>query len=309
MKRILAFAFLALLAVSAFAIQGAEATSTPVVAATAVTASAATTSFKVNLPSSGAAVGDLYIACLGMNGAPTTTWPSGWSALFTPTSINGGIQLECNFKIAAVTDGATITVTLSSSVASVAAAYRITGALVTVNPGGSNPPSAANTANPDPPSVSIRSDNNLFIEVYTWTGSATNSAYSSGYTGSQLLKAQTTAATIAMATKAASAGSDDPGTATLSASNFGVAATLGVNPSADLIPAVVPTDFTIDYLFLALYVILITVGFLIPFVHLLAGLEGIVLAAALFGDTGNAALAGFFAAVSLFFLLAGFREA
>lgn len=208
----------------------------PIVVSTAIGSdNGATTHFAV-LPG-GITKDDLLLVCTALDGGPTTlSWPSGWEPLFNPGASGG--WLECRFHYAIGNEGTQITITASASTRFADISYRISGASIVSAPASVNPPGVATSANPDPPLVvGSPIENRIYIVVYSWVGSATNSAYPSGYTDNQVVKAVGTAVALTMASKAANGGNENPGTATLSGSVAWAVDTITVRPTPEIAPA------------------------------------------------------------------------
>lgn len=192
------------------------------------------TSHTVNLPS-GTVSGNLMITQVSMDGNTTLTWPAGWTVLAPATSSGGDGTQEVRYRFADGGEGASMIVTTAGSEAGSWISYRITLAHA------STPPEAGITTtgssgSPNPPSVTASwgAEDNLFIATYGWgVGNQGHTSFPTGYTGSQTVAtfSNTNVAASAMATKAATAATDDPGNATISTSTW-VANTLVVRPAA-----------------------------------------------------------------------------
>jgi hypothetical protein len=195
------------------------------------------TSHTITLPGTTVS-GELLIAVLMFNSDTTVTGMSGWTRLDNNSASPG--QSEVWAKIATGSDGASVSATTSTSQAGAFVVARISG-----NNGGvvNNTDytiaksSAATTANPNPPSVTAAwgSSSALFMAICcvrgdndTVTGypaSYSNGAYSVTTNGGG------GGATAGVAFRALSSATDDPGTFTLSASEYGACYTIVIRPA------------------------------------------------------------------------------
>ncbi len=194
------------------------------------------TSHSVTLPSS-IASGNLLLLICGINGTPTVTDPAGWTV--TLSAANGDTW-RIYSKIATGSEGSTVSVSLSSAQRMGCANYQISG-----NRNGTSSSEIevsstvdANTATPDPPSLSPSwgSAENLWFAI-SFT-SDTNSTLSSnptnyslgqisGFNGTGSGGAGTGAA---VAVRLLTATSEDPGVFTFSNAKARSAYTLAVRP-------------------------------------------------------------------------------
>ncbi|MEF3692027.1 MAG: hypothetical protein V3574_03165, partial [Candidatus Moraniibacteriota bacterium] len=190
------------------------------------------TSHTVNLPS-GISSGNLLIVSFSNDGSDTVTWPSGWTGLFS-TANGTANRLSAAYRIADGSEGTTITVTTSGSQGSAHTSYRITGHYSGAAPAVGTA-ATGSSVNPDSPSLtpSWGAEDTLWLSVYGWDSNASNSSYPTNYSLGQVtnLYNQTVhGAGIASAGYNLNASSQDPGTATLSATETWVANTLAIRP-------------------------------------------------------------------------------
>lgn len=208
--------------------------------APAVAAVAGYTGFSVNphnatLPA-GIAAGNLLVLVCSAYDQDITT-PSGWN-LLTNTTTAGGLRTATMWKTATGSEGSFVTITCAAATRLMVRSFRITGHRATGTPIEASTPSSANTASPDPSSLtpSWGSDNNLWIVgMMARSGGSTTlvSAYPTSYTDNQ---AETTSnnslgTTAAVATKSGILSSDDPSAFTLAGARESVAVTLAVRPA------------------------------------------------------------------------------
>jgi hypothetical protein len=196
----------------------------PSVAATnGGTTSPSTYNHTVNLPS-GIASGNLLIALFGTTSAATPTFPAGWSQLFFTSN-----TFSAWYKIANGTEGASITVTTSSSVQSAHITYRITGYSGTPEVGTS---ATGSSANPDPPNLSPSwgAANTLWIACEGITGPYTVSSYPTNYSSGLNYYFGGGGPSVGAAQRNLNASSENPGTFTLGSSSTWVANTIAVAP-------------------------------------------------------------------------------
>jgi hypothetical protein len=194
----------------------------------------------VTLPGSIAA-GDLLIALVAVDGAPTWTWPGDWNELLDQAiSAQNGITV--GYKIAA--GGETTVVPVSSfGERSNHISLRISAASWhgTTPPEITTPAATGSGTNANPagsPTASWGSDDNLFIAVCSIdTNGGPVTGWPANYSGNQLQNNTASSAGIAgLATRELAADSDDPGTFTNGSDNW-LATTLIVRPAAGGAPA------------------------------------------------------------------------
>lgn len=212
------------------------------------------TAHTVTLPTS-IASGDLLIVafCHDDAGATVTasvtTPASGWTTLVNNLVANalGTVgRLSVFARIADGTEGTTITVTTTGSEGSAYTTYRIPasswyGNLTDgVNVATVSGPAA--NANPNPPNLDPASwgtEDTMWMVIYSWDGNVSHTTYPTNYASNQLTNrwANTGGQGIASATRENAAASEDPGTATISASEQWAAVTLAVRPAGAATPA------------------------------------------------------------------------
>lgn len=203
----------------------------PVVAASNSGDISPVTSFNAPLPANIVAGNRLLLKYVNVNsaGAPTINTPSGWDLLGTETS---GFSRLCIFsKIASGSEGATVTVTQGSG-RPTSISYRITGHDAVQTP---EVVFAAGSVNPPSLTPSWGKTNNLWIAGVAGDGNGTTTApsYPAGYTDNQLTRASTNAdgGKVSVATKTASAVSDDPAAFTGAVPVSPIAFTVAIKPA------------------------------------------------------------------------------
>ena len=266
------------------------------------------TSYIMNLPS-GESTGDMYILCVTFNIAETTdTWPTGWVLMFAP--VTNGVQFECRYHLANMTEGGAITVTVGSSAAMGYVGYLISGQSTIVAPVAAIPVTG-NTANPDPPSLTaIPSDARLWIAAYGWgnTGSVTHSAYPSGFTNNQVLSGTVGNARGAFSSNNTDGTTLNPGTATLSNTILWIATTISV-PSLTVTTVVASPNFTLSWIFGILIILLTLLGFArAPAALFLSAILCILLSVELFNQIGNLVISAIIMGMAVFLLVIGISE-
>lgn len=210
-----------------------------VVASTNTSSSAAAqTTAVVALPAT-IASGDLLIFCMAFGSISiSTTTPAGWTQVFNDSIATGGESGSCEYKVASGSEGASVSVTITSSRWS-AISWRITGFDSGTAPAVSTRSSAA-SATQSPPALtpSWGALDTLWI-VADGHASAnpipTTSTYPTNYTSNQIDNASgntTNDAVITSATRTANTATETPGSFTLSASKAGSAYTLGIRPTS-----------------------------------------------------------------------------
>lgn len=193
-----------------------------------------TVSLPINIAS-----GDLLIVAFSVDQIPTVTWPTGWTELFAQSNSNQ-VRFEVRYRVADGTEGASISLTTSTSEKSSHQSWRITGyqgapEAGTVVTGVDNAP--------DPPSLSPSWGvaDTLWIALEGNDGSILATGFPSTYPDNQRTDESGANGTgIASATRNFNAASDDPGTFTLEASEQWVANTIAVRPAGG--PTIVDAD-------------------------------------------------------------------
>ncbi len=198
------------------------------------TASLNQTTHTLNMPAS-ISSGDLIVMMFAVDGDITTSWPAGWVTLVDDSNA-GGTQttLAVRYRIADGTEGATIDVDSSASEQSAHVSYRINAWH------GTTPPevdiAGANTANPDPPSVTASwgSDDNLWIAGTGYNdGRTVVTAYPTDYVSNQLNPAVGAGGTgVGVATDEVATNTEDPATFTIDNGEVQTAFTIVVRPAA-----------------------------------------------------------------------------
>lgn len=223
----------------------------PAVAATNTTlGTAATASAAVNLPASIVAGNMLIVLHRSADGTASHGYPAGWNVLFNDNSDASDDRISCAWRIADGTEGATITVTQTSSKFA-SLSWRITGAtnrapeFATLVTGSSTIP--------DPGAVTPTggSKDYLFLWIGGWEGEQTSppasnpTNYASNIIGadSGVAAAATTNCRVASASRQlTTAGPEDPGSWTISVTDDWTATVLAIHPTSRN-PFQYPTHF------------------------------------------------------------------
>lgn len=214
------------------------------VAATNTSAATANqTSHTVDLPA-GIVSGNLLIVCFSVDGAPSITWPGGWTEFFTVAK-NSTNKLALAYRQADGGEASTITVTTGASQRSAHTSYRITGHEdpATQAPEGSGGGLGLD-ANPDP-------DNNtptggakdyLWLAVEGHDVNRTTNAFPTDYSnGISAVSSTGAGCGVGSAERQLNAVNEDPGTFTISASDNWVAVTVAVHPAPPVLQTITPT--------------------------------------------------------------------
>ena len=174
--------------------------------------------------------GNLLVAIVSEEQARTATWPAGWTELLDYAP--GASGLHVGYRVADGAEGASITVTLSSTAAAASSlVYKISGAGSTIYGG----TATGTSATPDPPSLSPAPGYKkyLWLSVVSGRDALTSiDTYPANYTNGQKLEtADGFGAFLGVAERLSTASSDDPGTFGVGASAEWYAATIAI-PSA-----------------------------------------------------------------------------
>lgn len=194
------------------------------------------TSKTINLPATVVA-GDRLLVALVCDGAPTITWPGGYTERKNLNGTNVRLYVaEKDTPAAGTEGGTTISITLSATEMHAARSWSIQDSDTSVlaeystgfNPG-------TNTANPDPDALtpSWGADDTLWIAFEGYdVGTSTVTAYPTNYASNQANDRGNAAAGagLGVASRNLNAASEDPGTFTNSASSRAVAVTIGIKP-------------------------------------------------------------------------------
>lgn len=189
----------------------------------------------IGMPS-GVASGDLLIVAMQCFGTPTPTFPAGWTQIYTVTSST--IKQFAFYKVSDGTEGASISVTLSSDDQCAYKSVRITGHDAATAPEGATSTGVSSgTPTTDPPSLNPSGwdvEDTLWL-AFGGTGYTTTSsigAYPSGYTNTGQ-GGGSPGCRIGFASKENAASSENPGAFSISCSpsSPACAATVAVRPS------------------------------------------------------------------------------
>lgn len=205
----------------------------PVIAATATSASESATSHIVSLPS-GIVSGNRLVARFSSKaGADNAGFPLGWNKVFS-VGVGGTTDagLDCYYRDADGTEGASITVTTPGATDSAHIVDRITGHAATAPQAGIA--ASGTSANPDPPNLapSWGAADTLWLGCISVKNDISVSAYPSNYTYVQTSKGSVAPSAVhcASAARQLNASAEDPGTFTISASNPWWANTVAIRP-------------------------------------------------------------------------------
>ncbi len=186
------------------------------------------TEHTVNLPSD-ISVGDLLLVFFVSDAGITITFPEGWTQLFQTTNIY--VKVGAWYRIAEGGEGATITVTTSTSEMTAHTSYRITGYSGTPEVG---TPATGLDANPDPPSLtpSWGAKDTLWFAVQGNDDKDIVSAYPTDYTDGRNDYANAAGGCgVGSARRELNAESENPLPFTISASEQWVTNTVAIQPS------------------------------------------------------------------------------
>lgn len=109
-----------------------------------------TTSHVTSLPSN-IVSGDLLLLAFCADEAPTITWPSGWTEIAVVTDGSSAVTAGMAYRVADGSEGATATVTTSTTEKSAHLTWRIKKDTFTGTPEGTT--NSGTSANPDPPAL------------------------------------------------------------------------------------------------------------------------------------------------------------
>ena len=190
------------------------------------------TSIVVSLPASIQSGDLLIVAIMQSNSTATNTYPAGWVKL---SDDNGSVNTySTGYRHADGLEGATVTITSTQTGGTSHFSYRISGPDAGTNPE-VGVAASGSSINPDPPSLN---PTNWGAEDTLWIiGIGTDNAASSvatdptNYTN-PIEDSTGTSIYIYSARRELNAASEDPGTATLDASDQWIAQTIAVRPAA-----------------------------------------------------------------------------
>lgn len=207
------------------------------------------TTHSITLPS-GITAGDLVIVFFSNDDAATasvTTPASGWEGpIGQGVSPSNSNRLSVFWRFCDGTEGATITITLTSTNGAAWTTYRISGCDSTTDPEISATASGTSTS-PDPSSLSPSwgADDTLWFAVYGWDGNVAHSSYPTNYSSNQLTDrwANVAGAGIASASRNLNASSEDPGAGAIASSDQWVAYTVAIRPQGSAVNLDVDNTF------------------------------------------------------------------
>lgn len=190
-----------------------------------------TTTHDVVVPT-GTSSGDLMVAIFGLDSVePVLNMPGGWVSILEETG-SGGQTLSLWYKIAGASES-DFTYDTAGAETSANRVLRITNWHGTTPPEGDS--ASGSSANANPPSLNPSgwgTEDTLWIACYSIDGNATASAYPTNYDDNQFTDhgGSAGAPAIANATRELAAASEDPGTFTHTAEQWG-AGTMAVRPA------------------------------------------------------------------------------
>lgn len=207
----------------------------PTVAATnSGNSGADATSHVINMPA-GVAVGDRLIVLFTNDNDVSVTVSSGtgWTELFTGT-VSLTLRYTGYWKDA-TGSGDNLTIDTGTAQGSAHASYRITGHDPATSPEAAALGAGVDT-NPNPPDFNPTAwdaEDTLWIACYGWDGNTSHTSYPANYTSNQVTDRWANAAGVgvAVSTRNLNAASENPGTATISASVVWIATTVAIRPS------------------------------------------------------------------------------
>lgn len=210
------------------------------------------TSQDITLPS-GISAGDLILIFFNNDGAQVisvTSPASGWEGpVGQDVSPSNSNRLSVLWRWADGSEGATITVSISSTEGCAWTCYRISGADQTTDPELSTATTGTSTApNSGSLSPSWGAEDTLWFSVYGWDGNQSHSTYPTNYGSNQLTDrwANVAGAGIASASRELNASSEDPGAGAIGGSDQWVAYTVAVRPQGDDIIEDVENNLAFD---------------------------------------------------------------
>lgn len=201
--------------------------------------STAATSKVCNLPT-GIVSGDLLLLELRSNGADTHSTPTDWTALF----LNDGSDISDDvtslwYRVAAGTEGASVTVTATASLKFTSVSFRVSGHDSATAPVISTLV-VGTSASPDPPALTPAggAKDFLWLAMAAYEGEQTDPpTFPTNYTLGQVAASSGAGGAIATNSRSAGAGSqlnaatEDPGIYTISVSDDWTAWTVAIYPT------------------------------------------------------------------------------
>lgn len=268
---------------------------------------AAVTSHYITYPGLGQ-TGDLLVSCLSINAAPSVTWPSPWAVILQSSS-STTVTASCAYAFDNGTMGSRFIVTTGSSDGDSNVTYRIRDALVDTAPTANTPATGA-TQFPSTNTMGSSSDEmRMFIAVYAWfAGTVSTSSYSYGltsyspsYPGFQSQWNNAAGTGIFSAYKVAAEESESATAMNMGSSVTSVRFLISVRPAVITASA----DLTTLWIPIIIFITLLALGFVRPYVHIFAGLMGIFLGYQIYSVLSDLPVASVLIAVSIFLFLEG----
>jgi len=182
--------------------------------------------------------GQLLFLFVAVDGAPTITWPSGWTSLVDATDAGSNVKLSVRWRIADGGEATPLTLTTSST-------QELAARLVVFEAHGAStyPPEAAtatgSSATPDYPSLTASwgSDKNVWIAVHAADGVALSATpHPTGYpfgTNAASSADAGNGCVLTIARKQVTAATENPGAGAIGGVNEWVAATIAVYPGTE----------------------------------------------------------------------------
>ena len=208
----------------------------PTIAATPTTGATTTgTSHTINLPSS-IVSGELLILILAIDGAETTTWPAGYTAIIDEVQQSSILTTDVFYRIANGTEGSSISVTTGTNEIVNYITFRIT------DWHGTTPPEVSyatgNDSAPDPASETASwggTEDNLFIAGLCYNdGRTAVNAWPTNYSSNQTNQQDGApgGTGVAIATREVASDTENPAAFGLDSSETWNAFTIVVRPAA-----------------------------------------------------------------------------
>lgn len=196
------------------------------------TVGTASTTHLVNLPTN-IAGGDLLLIYFTTDNDATHTTPSGWVVVGQWYVATTATHFTLFARDADGAEGATLTITISSSQRGSSIADRVTDAATLASSGGTTPEltsSSGSSTNPNPPAITPAggADDYTYVAIIGADGSTTSTAGPAGYSSHLSVGAGACTSVAHKATTAST--TENPGTFTRATSRWG-AGTLAIYPA------------------------------------------------------------------------------
>lgn len=110
--------------------------------------------------------GQLCVVAFTTDGAPTFTWPSGWTTLITDTANGAATKTGVRYKVRDASDGTTITITTSANEESAHQSWAFSGYASATSIEGAV--ATGSSANPDPPALTPTGGTKDYLWIIGW---------------------------------------------------------------------------------------------------------------------------------------------